>query len=129
MDEDIELKYDLKLIVDHFEIPMKPIVSNTLGNILEAILSEIKGIKDGHIVDCIFLMIGGPGCDICGPEDMVKIQMGKESLALDGWMQKMISNIIWGYLNTLEYVLSDRPFSEVQITVNLRKIIPIEPFL
>jgi hypothetical protein len=114
------IKYKLSLKVNAHLIGMKPMVLNTLGHICEAIFTELKDITLDDLYEPILLMIGS-GCDFCGPEDRVKLQVGEKSIALKGWVQEMIARTIWGYMTSLKDIPADSSFDESQIMLEMQK--------
>ncbi|MHA1775172.1 MAG: hypothetical protein DRO88_10745 [Promethearchaeia archaeon] len=109
------IKYQIKLWVNEQRIPMKPYISNTLGNICMAFLSELKGYKP-ELLTQIQIM------PLKFEFESVKVQVGDQSLELKDFVQKQMSAVISAFISVLDKI--PVPFDElkkVEIRITLQK--------
>lgn len=90
-------KYQIKLWVNDQRIPMKPYVSNTLGNLCIAFLSELKGF-DLERLSKIRIFPQNP------PEKLLDLQVGEDSIDLKEFVQVQMWKSLLGFISVLDKV-------------------------
>ncbi|MHA1720784.1 MAG: hypothetical protein ACTSWX_04275 [Promethearchaeota archaeon] len=103
------LKYKLKLIINQHRIGTKPYILNTLGNLCEAFLAELKDIPKNEMIEIII----APNEK---ENEKVKIKGESNNVSLEPYVQEMIMKTLIGFISTLKGIPEDLDNSQIEIT-------------
>ena len=106
------LKYRLKLDIESHSIGTKPILVNVLGHVIEAILSELRGISQQQLFEPIQIFLG--------PKNTCKVVVGSTDLEMKEWVQAMFASTIRGFIETLKD-LPQIPLKDAKIHIEFQK--------
>ena len=104
------LKYELKLIVNQHRIGTKPYILNTLGNICEGFLSELKDVPKNEKIS--FLIVPNSKED-----ERVKISSQSITVSIQNFVQELIMKTLLGFISTLQGIPDDLENSEIEIII------------
>ena len=104
------LKYKLKLIVNQHRIGTKPYILNTLGNICQAFLSELKDVPLNEKIS--FLIIPN-----LKEDERVKIFSYSKTVSIQVFVQELIMKTLLGFISTLQGIPDDLENSEIEIII------------
>ena len=104
------LKYKLKLIVNGHRIGTKPYILNTLGNICEGFLSELKDVPKNEKIS--FLIVPNSKDD-----ERVKISSPSKAVQIQTYVQELIMKTLLAFISTLDLENSDLENSEIEIII------------
>ena len=104
------LKYKLKLIVNQHRIGTKPYILNTLGNICEGFLSELKDVPKNEKIS--FLIVPNSKED-----ERVKISSPSITVPIQTFVQDLIMKTLLGFVSTLQGIPEDLENSEIEIII------------
>jgi hypothetical protein len=116
--EKVVLKYKLKLTIGSKQIGTKPFVLNVLGNICEAMIKELNDISSEKI-STAHLIVLTPQCDVCGPDERVKLQIGDKSISLKDWVQEMFDKTLRGFISSLKSIPPEDELKTLPIMIEI----------
>ncbi|QEE14225.1 hypothetical protein DSAG12_00036 [Promethearchaeum syntrophicum] len=104
------LKYKLKLIVNQHRIGTKPYILNTLGNLCQGFLSELKDVPKNEKINILIV----PNSK---EDEKVKIFSPSETIPIQIFVQDLIMKTLLGFISTLEGIPDDLENSETKIMI------------
>ena len=102
------LKYKLKLIVNQHRIGTKPYILNTLGNLCQSFLSELKDVPKNEKISILII----PNSK---EDERVKIVSPSKTVSIKGYVQELILKTLLGFISTLNGIPEDLENSEIEI--------------
>lgn len=109
-----DIKYQIKLWVNEQRVPMKPYVSNTLGNLCTAFLIELRGFNPNSITQ---IKLHRQNTSV----KQVEIKVGKESLELKEFVQVQMGKTLSAFISVLKKLpINPEEINQAEILIELQ---------